>query len=276
MLLLGLNKTETTLFLLTHMLYKNMEDKGRVYKIEDLEELSGLSRSDIIKGLGSLETKNIIGKLTFEQGLVEKKIVKGFSEEFTNTLYDRSNPVKDATDRVGYHIADDDFAYVLNPCAKSWKYPAKAKMLKAINRLEKIFDKDDFIKYLKNSLKKKGGRRAANSTVGDWNVHGAIQKFVTKYKEYYNANYVVDKKLEYRLMRNVLIILSSNKVSKDDLPKFLDFAFKKAKNKKAVVHISTLKYYANEFVTNVVKKTIHSSEYYYDDQGNRYKRKAKT
>ena len=77
LLLLDLNKTETKLFVLLHLL-KNTENKNTVYKIEQICELLGFDRSTIINAFATLENKNIVGKLVFESGLVEKKIAKGF------------------------------------------------------------------------------------------------------------------------------------------------------------------------------------------------------
>lgn len=268
LLLLDLSKNELKTALVLALL-NNAECGGRVYKIEQIQDLVGIDKSGLINALTTLEIKNVVGKLVFDIGLLDKKLVKNFSEDFLSTIINKSSAPDYAIERVGYHITDEESAFVYNPLVTSWKYPAKAKVLKAIKAYDGLFAEDSAVQTFVTSLKGKvkNGKKSANANINGWEIHGSIQLFVKKYKEYYNANYLVDKKLEYRLMKNVLTILSSNNVATEKLEKFFDYALNKGKGKKKPVHISSLKYYANEFVTNVVTKDVATSDYYYDEKG---------
>lgn len=265
LLLLNLNKAEANLLIYLYLLYKkHKENNEKKYKLEELSDLLGINKFELLSNLNKLEMRNILGKIVYEEGLTDKKIIKGFTNSFLLTLFDQKKPINSSVKRVGFYITDDEVLFVLNPIRKSWKYPANAKIKKIIKSLENITD-DDLLKQLKESIKK--GKKSANSEINGWNLHEAVALFMEKYKVNYDAIYMINRRIEYSHMKNILSQLNTNNLASDRLEDFFDYAFKRAKKKKAVLQISHLKYYANEFLTNIVKKETKQSDYYRNEQG---------
>jgi len=266
LLLLNLNKAEANLLVYLYFLYKKHKDtEGKKYKLEELSELLGIDKPSLIDLLNKLEVRNILGKVVYEEGLTDKKVVKGLTEDFVGSLVENKKPIVEAVSRVGFYITDDEVLFVLNPIRRTWKYPANAKVQKAIKSLENISD-DKLLGQLKDSIKK--GRKSANSSINSWNLHETIVLFQEKYRVNYNSIYAINARIEYSHMKNILLQLHKNNLSTDRLEDFFNYSFKRAKSKKSVLQISHLKYYANEFMTNIIKNKTDGSDFYYDTQGN--------
>ena len=276
LLLLDASKLEEKIILSLDVLHNtNTCREITMYKISEIGNLVYLDNAEIIKGLNSLMNKNVIGRVTFSVGLTDRTILENLSDTFVRTLYSRKDVWQQAISNAGFYIADVDSSYVLNTNTKTWKYPSKKSTKIILKSLTKNFD-TNFLKSVTRSFKN-GNNLDNNTKVNEWGIKESIRLFQDKYKKHYNAIYEVDWKIEYRLMKNLLSQLNTNKIPANKLGSFFDFAFNKAKDRKNVLHIFNLKYYANEFITNIVKRKEQESKYYYDEQGNlRMKKSSKT
>lgn len=268
LLLLNLTKDENTILILLYFLFKKhgpTKDK-RKYTIKEIASFAGLSETKTLDVLNRLSDRNILGKVVYEEKLLNREIVKEFSDDFKKTfLKAPENYLTAAIDRIGFYIDNDaDVAFVINHIRRTWKYPAGSKVKKAIKPLKGLI-KDSLFDNLESSIKK--GRKSANQSVNGWSIYQAVESFKAKYKHEYDAIYSVNQARDFKHMKTALSQLSDNKVQQDKLDDFFDYAFKEAKRKKAVLQIASLKYYANVFVANVTKSKEESSEYYRTDEG---------
>ena len=273
LLLLDVNKTDMELALCLYLLYLHKDtENGKVYKVRDIGAISSLASHTLVKSLNNLVDVNVLGKLVFEDGIVERKVARNFDDCFLATLEKPNQGPKEAIKRIGYYIIDDESIYVLNPIFTSWKYPTWRKIGKKLKALQEAF-KNDLIEYLIKNIK--NGRLVSNKDVNGWNIKDAIGLFAEKYKVNYNATYTVDWQIEYRVMKKLLIQLNTNNLPNDKLEDFFDYAFKKVKSRKQVLHIANLKYYANEYLANIIKRKENVDKKYYDEFGNLRKVKEK-
>ena len=253
LLLLNLTKQETQLLLSLYLIYE-YENKKKSYTIEEIGKLVGMHKLSVEDTLNKLMMRNIIGRIVYES-ITDKTVLDNFDEEFLAVLYDKRNPFDSAINKSGFCIDAITKYYFLNPVIKSWKYLPKGKTVAILKRLKKVVD-DKFIDYLLVSFnfgKKDDKRKISHSKLNGWDMKQAVEIFKGKYKVAYGNNYDAGTK-EYSHMKKLLEQLSINCVPKDNLGLFFDYCFERAVSKEYVLQIAGLRYYANEYYSNVVKK----------------------
>lgn len=269
LILVDINKTDMQLFLCLNLLYRaNTTNSKKAYKIREISNLSGLTSIAVVKSLNNLSNKNIIGKQVYEEGLVDRKVVQDFDPLFKKSLKGSRKPIKFAVERVGFYIVDDNVVYILNPIVECWKYPSKRKIGKTLMALDTTFFDNKFIKDL--IANQKNGKTITDGNVNGWSIKSTLILFCDKYRVNYKAIYSVDWAKDYRIVKHLLEHLKTNNVPNDRLENFLDYAFataKKAKGRNLLVNIANLKYYSNQYITNVIQNLPKHSEYERDEQG---------
>lgn len=251
--LLDLTKKEQELLWILYFIYGN-PDKKDCYTIEEIGKFLGIKKKIIIEDtLNKLLIRNIVGRIVYESPII-KNVIDNFDNDFLSVLYDKQNPLDSAKKKAGFYIDNIDKYYVLNPIIKSWKFIPKAKVVSSLKRLKKVIN-NDFVEYLLESYNygKKGDKRVkANSRLNGWNVKQMVEMFREKYKIFYGNNYNAGSS-DYGLMKKLLIQLSDGAMPRDNISLFFDYAFERAISRDYVLQIAGLKYYANEYLTNIVK-----------------------
>jgi len=252
LLLLNLTKQETQMLLTLHLIYKN-EGKKEMYTIEEIGKLTGYTALSVESILNKLMMKNIIGRITYES-ITSPAVKEDFDMDFLAILYDKKNSFESAKQKTGFYIDFIDKRYLLNPVLKSWKYLPKVKVVGVLKKLKKVID-SKFIDYLLESFnngKKNDKRKQASQRLNGWDLKQVVEIFKSRYRVAYGNSYDAGTR-DYGHMKNLLAQLSTNSMPKDAIGPFFDYAFEKAVGRDYVLQIAGLKYYANEYLTNIVR-----------------------
>lgn len=252
--LLNLTKHETQLLLALYIIYEN-DNKKEKYTIEEIAKLVGSSALLVEDTLNKLMMKNIIGRIVYES-ITDRSVRENFDGEFLSTLYHKDGAFSEgsALDRVGFYIDNITKSYYLNPVTKSWKYIPKAKSVTALKRLQKV-NNSPFVEYLLKSFnfgKPNDKRKASHAKLNGWDIKQVVEIFKSRYKTAYGNSYDAGTK-DYAHMKKLLEQLSNDCFPKNDIGVFIDYAFERAVGRDYVLQIAGLKYYANEYNTNILK-----------------------
>lgn len=251
-LLLNLTKQEIKLLFSLYLIYE-YENKKEVYPIEEIGNLVGMQKLLVEDILNKLMMKNIIGRIVYNS-ITDRTVRDNFDEEFLSVLYDKKNPHKSAQEKAGFHIDFLDRDYFLNPVIKSWKYIPKSKTVSVLKKLKKVID-NPFVDYLLESFnfgRPNDRRKASHLKLNGWDIKQVVEIFKSKYKVIYGNSYNAGTK-DYAHMKKLLEQLSNNCFPKDNIELFFQYAFERAMGKDYVLQVAGLKYYANEYLTNIVK-----------------------
>lgn len=248
LLLLNLTKNETQVLLLLFLIYES-ENKKEIYDIKEIAKFTSLSTEGMIDTLNKLVIKNIIGKIVME-GIVTPKVIVNFDIAFLNILYDKTNPLESAIQKVKFSMKADDTTYVLNPIIKSWRYQNKEIVVKELKKLDKAIPDNQFIKYLLEGYNygAKGGKRMKSiSKINNWTVKDSMITFREEFHKAYGSTYNPSNR-DYKHLKDILLQLSAGNLDKSRLKEFFQHSFEKAISRDYVIQIAGLKYYANEFL----------------------------
>jgi hypothetical protein len=252
LLLLDLPKKEEQVLLYLFLIHNN-DNRERRIDLEEFSRILGRDRYEICRDLlNKLVERNIVGRMKYK-GILNKDIQENFQESFLNILYDKNNPLESAIQKVGYYIQDRETIYVLNPVVKSWFYRPKDECLRKLKRIKKQLGSNSFIDYLINGLES-GKRTNKKTTASKWNTYHAVEMFREKYRAHYGSTYTANK-ADFAHMKRLFSQLNEGGLPEDQLYIFFDYAFERARGSRNdyILQIFGLKYYANEYFTNVIK-----------------------
>jgi len=266
LILLDITKRDFKVTLSLCLLYlsylKEKKDK-RVIKIRDISAMTSLTSTVVAASLDNLIDYNIVGRLTLDTTVEGRKVKDNFQENFLYTLKnkDKKRAIVEAIDRVGYYVTDDTQYYVFNPITDTWKYPGWKRVNKALTYIDGLMESNLIKELIKN---KNTGKNKDNQKVNGISIKRSLYCFAEKFEEAYGSIYALNWAVEYPLMKALLKQFVANNIQEmAKIESFFIWSFKKGKEKDYIVHINSLKYYANEFLT----KNRKSKNYYYDDKG---------
>lgn len=277
-----LNKRQVlvTLSLCLHYSYfkekKGNAKSGSYHKItaSDITAQTGINTHETALVLDSLCDYNIVGSVIYTQSVSSKQLVQGLSEEFIKSLGvippSKSNktrsallkPILKACDRAHFFILDDSKAYIFNPNVATWKYPTWKKIRRGAENIKEKFQFKEIEEIIKKYKKNKNGQL---TTQENQDANYLIRQFIARFKQQYGSEYTINHTTEIRMIKTLIIQFERNGLKREEIPEFFGWAFEKKKGH--VIHISSLRYLANEYIVSMKKdKPV---DYEVDDWGNK-------